>query len=144
MFLDSSAMRAESAPACLSRASCSSAARWPRMAPLESVSLSGAAVAALRSSTCVCTRPLAERSAAATSAEGAAPARRRRNSLKSRLCAAMICRASAGGVARACASLGISSTAPDFMRFTLPRMKASGLARIMATSIWSSETPAGR
>lgn len=144
MFFDSSAMRAEAALACLSFATCSSAAFCPCTAPFDSVSLSGAAVAGLRSSTWVWTLPLAERSAAATSADGAAPAKRRRKSLKSRLCAAMIWRASPGGVARAWVSSGNCSTAPDFSRFTLPRMKASGLDRIIATSIWSSDTPAGR
>ncbi len=144
MFLDSSAMRADASLACLSLASWSSAAFWPVMAPLDRVSLSGAAVAGFLSSTRACTVPLAERSAAATSAVGAAAASLRRKALKSRLCAARTWRASPTGVANAVASSGICSTAPALTRLTLPWMKASGLARISATSIWSSDTLAGR
>ncbi len=144
MFLDNSAIRVAASPACLSLATFSSAAFCPCSDPFESVSLSGAAVAAFRSSTRVCTVPVAERWAAATSVEGAAPASLRRNSLKSRAWAARIWRASGAGVAWAAAWSGICSTAPALRRFTLPWMNASGLARIMATSIWSRETSAGR
>ena len=144
MFLDSSAMRALASLACLSLASWSSAAFWPLREPFERVSLSGAAVAGLRSSTWACTLPLAERSAEATVALGAASANLRRKVLKSRLWAARIWRASVLDTDLAVASSGICSTEPARTRFTLPWMNASGLARIMATSIWSRETSAGR
>ena len=143
MFLESSAIRLAASSACLSLATCSSAAFCPFMEPLDSVSLSGAAVAGFLSSTRVCTAPEAERCAAATSVAGAAPASLRRNSLKSRAWATRIWRACGAGVASAAAWSGICKTAPAFRRLTLPCTKASGLARIMATSIWSSETPAG-
>ena len=71
MFLDSSAMRADASLACLSLANWSSAAFWPFTEPLDSVSLSGAVVAGLLSSTRVCTEPVAERSADATVVDGA-------------------------------------------------------------------------
>jgi len=106
--------------------------------------LSGAAVEGLRSSTWAWTLPDASRLADATGAAGAALASWRRNWLKSRDWAATIWRASRGEVACAVASSGTVSTAPERMRFTLPLMKALGLERSMATSIWSSETPAGR
>ena len=143
MFLDNSAIRVAASLACLSLATCSSAAFWPLTEPLDSVSLSGAAVAGFLSSTRVWTLPEAERWAAATSVDGAAPASLRRKSLKSRAWAARICRASGAGVDCAAAWSGICSTAPALRRLTLPWMNASGLARIMATSIWSSDTPAG-
>ena len=143
MFLDNSAIRVAASLACLSLATCSSAAFWPLTEPLDRVSLSGAAVAGFLSSTRVWTLPEAERWAAATSVEGAAPASLRRKSLKSRAWAARICRASGAGVDCAAAWSGICSTAPALRRLTLPWMNASGLARIMATSIWSSDTPAG-
>jgi len=38
----------------------------------------------------------------------------------------------------------MSSTAPLRRRLTLPAMKASGLARSMASSIWSSDTRSSR
>ncbi len=56
----------------------------------------------------------------------------------------MIWRASLAGTALAAASAGMSSTAPALMRLTLFPMKALGLERSMATSIWSSDTLAGR
>ena len=144
MFLDSSAIRALASLACLSFASWSSAAFWPLREPFERVSLSGAAVAGLRSSTWACTLPLAERSAEATVALGAASANLRRKVLKSRLWAARIWRASVLDTDLAVASSGICSTEPARTRFTLPWMNASGLARIRATSIWSRDTSAGR
>ena len=144
MFLDSSAIRALASLACLSFANWSSAAFWPLSEPFERVSLSGAAVAGLRSSTWACTLPLAERSAEATVALGAASANLRRKVLKSRLWAARIWRASVLDTDLAVASSGICSTEPARTRFTLPWMNASGLARIRATSIWSRETSAGR
>ncbi len=144
MFLDSSAMRALASLACLSFANWSSAAFWPLREPFERVSLSGAVVAGLRSSTWACTLPLAERSAEATVALGAASANLRRKVLKSRLWAARIWRASVLDTDLAVASSGICSTEPARTRFTLPWMNASGLARIMATSIWSRDTSAGR
>jgi len=63
--------------------------------------------------------------------------------LKSRLWATTVRRASAAGMAAAALALGTCSTAPALTRFTLPRMKASGLACSRATSIWSSDTSAG-
>ena len=126
---------------CLARRS---SASTPLTAPLDRVSLSGAAVDGLRSSTWAWTLPDASRLAEATGAAGAALANWRRNWLKSRDWAATIWRASRGEVAWAVASSGTVSTAPERMRFTLPLMKTLGLVRSMATSIWSSETPAGR
>ena len=120
MFLDNSAIRVAASLACLSLATCSSAAFWPLTEPLDSVSLSGAAVAGFLSSTRVWTLPEAERWAAATSVDGAAPASLRRKSLKSRAWAARICRASGAGVDCAAAWSGICSTAPARRRFTLP------------------------
>ena len=120
MFLESSSTRAEASVACLRWASCSSVDFWPWMAPLDSVSLSGAVLAARWSSTWVCTLPAAARLEAATSAAGAAPASLRRNSLKSRLWAARIWRASPDGVALASAAEGNCRTAPALTRLTLP------------------------
>ena len=144
MFLDSSSARAAASLACLRWASCSSVDFLPWTAPLDSVSLSGAVLLARWSSTWVCTLPVAARPEAATSAVGAEPASLRRNSLKSRLCAARILRASPFGVALASAEPGNCRTAPALRRLTLPWIKASGLARSRATSIWSSDTSAGR
>ena len=87
---DSSAMRAAFSLDCLSCASFSSAPLGLLMAPLDRVSLSGAACAGRLSSTWVCTLPLALRLCVATSAEGADAASLRRKSLKSRLWAATI------------------------------------------------------
>ena len=64
--------------------------------------------------------------------------------MKSRLWAATIWRASWAVVAVAWSLLGICTTLPARRRLTLPLTKAFGLARSMATSIWSSETPEGR
>ncbi len=115
----------------------------PWTAPLESVSLSGVALAGARSSTLACTLPPAWRSAPAVCVEGTLSASLRRKLLKSLLCARTVCEASAGGIALAASSAGTSSTAPDFRRLILPWMKASGLLLSSATSIWSSDTLAG-
>ena len=144
MFLANSCARAAASLACLRWASCSSVDFLPCSAPLDRVSLSGVALPVRLSSVRVCTVPVAERSAAACCVTGAAPASLRRNSLKSRLCSAMIWRASVLDVVCASSVLGSCKTAPALMRWTLPWMKASGLPRIMATSIWSSETPPKR
>src|SRR5260221_201697 len=113
---------------CLARRS---SASTPFTAPLDSLSLSGAAVGGLRSSTWAWTLPDASRLAEATGAAGAALASWRRNWLKSRDWAATIWRASRGEVAWAVASSGTVSTAPERMRFTLPLMKTLGLVRSM-------------
>ena len=55
----------------------------------------------------------------------------------------MIRLASPAVVAEACSSVGMSMTAPALMRLMLSPMKAFGLERNMATSIWSSDTLAG-
>ena len=144
MFLDSSSTRADVSLACLRVASASGVALVPLTAPLERVSLSGEVLVVFCSCTCVCTRPLSLRPALVVSAVGAAAASLWRKALKSRLCAAMVWRASAAGVAAAWLALGRSSTAPALSRLTLPPMNASGLARSMATSIWSSDTSCGR
>ena len=144
MLRESSAKRVLAASSCFFRASSSSAFLRPCMAPLESVSLSGAVVLGRWSCTSVCTLPLAARPALATAALGAVLASLLRNWLKSRLCAAISCRASLAETAWACSLLGSCSTLPERRRFTLPSTKASGLCCSRATSIWSSETPAGR
>ena len=92
------------------------------------------------SSTLACNFPLTSRLDGATCVAGAAPASLRLNSLKLLLCATMIRLASAGAVVVDCASVGSVTIAPALMRFTLSPMNASGLARNMATSIWSRET----
>ena len=53
----------------------------------------------------------------------------------------MVWRASAGGTPWAASADGTASTTPALRRFMLSPMKALGLARNSATSIWSSETP---
>ena len=53
----------------------------------------------------------------------------------------MTSRACGGAIACAASAVGTASTAPDFRRFMLLLMKACGLVRNNATSIWSSETP---
>jgi len=65
---------------------------------LDKVSLSGVGAAAFFSSTWGCTLPLLLRSASASELAGALAARRRRYSLKSRLWAEMIWRASSAEV----------------------------------------------
>src|SRR2546426_2459723 len=129
MFLDSSATRLDASLACLSLAILSSAvvAALPWTAPLESVSLSGVALAGARSSTLACTLPPAWRSALATCVVGTPSASLRRKLLKSLLWATMVCVASPGEMALAASAVGISSTAPDLIRLMLPPMKASGL-----------------
>ena len=144
MFLANSWARAEASLPCLRCANISSLVFLPCMAPLDKVSLSGTRAVALLSSVRVCTLPLALRCAPACSASGAAPARRRRKALKSRLCTAINWRAWPAGVAKASSWLGICKTEPAFRRLTLPCTKALGLARDMATSIWSSDTPCWR
>ena len=145
MFLDNSAMRLAAALASLSLAIFSSLAEagLPRTWPLERVSLSGAAPAGVRSSTLACTLPPAWRSAPSICVAGALPASFRRKALKSLLWARMVWLASLAEIALAACAPGISSRAPDLTRLTLPPMKASGLLRSSATSIWSSDTPAG-
>ena len=150
MFLLISAARVVASLACRSFAITSSlsplAADAPpaaATAPLDSVNLSGAAAAGLRSSTLACTLPLAARLADGAAAVGAPSARRLRKSLKSLLCAVMTWRASPSFTALAWSAVGSSSTAPDLRRFRLLLINASGLARSMATSIWSSDTPVG-
>src|SRR6476659_8918523 len=53
--------------------------------------------------------------------------------MTSRACGTLICCAAS--------AVGTARTAPDFSRFMLLLMKACGLVRNSATSIWSSETP---
>ena len=120
MFLAISCARAAASLACLRWANCSSVDFWPFRAPLDSVSLLGVAVALRLSSVLVCTVPWAERSAAACCVAGATRANLRRNSLKSRLCSAIILRASPVEVASAWSALGSCKTAPALMRLTLP------------------------
>ena len=143
MFFESSATRVDSASACRSLAIFSSAGDLLWTAPFESVSLSGVLALATLSSTLACNLPPAWRSAAATCAVGAPSASLRRKLLKSFACAVMVLVASAADVAPAVSSVGKSSSAPDFKRLMLPPMKASGLLFSSATSIWSSEMPAG-
>jgi hypothetical protein len=143
MLRESSATRVDDSWACRSWAILSSLALCPA-APLDRVSLSCADWVGFLSSTSVWTLPDAWRSAAATAAAGTEAASRRRNSLKSRLWAATICRASVRDTSMDEASVGRSRTAPALTRLTLFPMKALGLARNMATSIWSSEALAGR
>lgn len=143
MLRESSATRVDASLACRSLAIFSSPAVCAGVAPLDRVSLSAAGAAGVASFTSVCTRPAAWRSATPTSACGAAPASRRRNSLKSRLCAVMVCRASSGPTAPACSAVGRSTTAPALIRLTFPPMNAPGLDRSIATSIWSNDTLAG-
>jgi hypothetical protein len=136
-FLSSSATRLAS----------SCAARWLAIvsaAPLDSVSLSGAEAVGFFSSTWACTLPPDWRAeVVAAGAAGRPSASRRRNSLKSRLCATRVCVASDGETASACSCEGRFRTAPERNRLTLAPAKASGLDRSMATSIWSSETVVG-
>jgi hypothetical protein len=56
----------------------------------------------------------------------------------------MIRRASANGIAKAMRASGIFKTAPAGRRLTLPPPNTSGFRRKRATSIWSSETSAGK
>ena len=144
MLRESSATRVEASLAWRSLAIFSSLAVCAGVAPLDSVSLSAAGAAGAASFTSVCTRPAAWRSATPTSASGAAPARRLRKSLKSRLCAVIVWRASLALIVPACSAVGRSTTAPALIRLTLPPMNAFGLERSMATSIWSNDTLAGR
>ena len=142
MFLLSSATRVEASFAARSRATFSSLAlAWTL--PLDSVSLSGVAATGFFSSTEACSRPLACRWAASIRLAGTPSASLRRNSLKSRLCATTVWLASAAEIALAWSAPGISRTAPALSRLTLPPPNASGLARSIATSIWSSETVVG-
>ena len=140
----SSATRVAASFAWRSCAILSSAVPTAGAAPLDRVSLSCAGAAGFCSCTSACTWPAASRLPVSTAVAGTRPARRRRNSSKSRLWAAMICRASPEETLAAADSCGRSITAPALMRFTLSPMKALGLARSMATSIWSSDTLAGR
>ena len=55
----------------------------------------------------------------------------------------MVLEASEGDIAAASSATGMSSTAPDFRRLTLPPMKAPGLLLSSATSIWSREILVG-
>ena len=105
--------------------------------------MSGVAAAGALSSTLAWTWPAALRSAPATWVVGAPSASLRRNSLKSLLWATMVRVASPAGMYSAWSPAGTSSTAPALRRLTLPPMKASGLLRSSATSIWSSDTLAG-
>ena len=56
----------------------------------------------------------------------------------------MILRASANGIAKAMRASGIFRMAPAGIRLTLPPPNTSGFRRKRATSIWSSETSAGK
>ncbi len=143
MFLLSSATRVAESLAARSRAIFSSLAlAWTL--PLDSVSLSGVAALGFFSSTVAWTLPLAWRWAPLSILLAGTPsASLRRNSLKSRLCATTVCLASDAGIAPASAAAGTSSTVPALSRLMLPPEKASGLARSMATSIWSSEIVGG-
>lgn len=144
MFLFSSATREAASLAARSRAILSSTAgALPCTAPLDRVSLSGVAAPGFFSSTLAWTLPDAWRSEVGVRDVGTPSASLRRNSLKSRLWATTVWRASSADTAVASSPVGTSSTEPALSLFTLPPMNASGLARSMATSIWSSEMFAG-
>ncbi len=141
MFLASSAARSLASLSARSLAILASSALLVTD-PLERVSLSGLVLAGFLSSTLACTVPLALRSAAATGATGVLLAMLRRRALKSLLWATNTLVASAAESALACSAEGTSSTAPLRSRFTSSLTNAAGLARSMATSIWSRETSA--
>ena len=92
IFFDNSATRDADSLACRVEAICCSAevADFAVVAPLESVSLSGTALAGARSSTFASTLPLAWRSALATVVVEIPLANLRRNALKSALCATIV------------------------------------------------------
>jgi len=143
MFLFNSATRVALSCAARCCAILSSAPDLPAAPPLDSVSLSGALAVGFFSSTCAVILPADWRSAGAAFDVGTFSATRRRNSLKSRLCATSVCLASSGGTSAASCSVGSCKTEPLRTRLMLPPMNASGLARSIATSIWSSETAGG-
>ena len=142
MFLLSSATRVAASLAERSRAIFSALALACTL-PLDKVSLSGVPAVGFFSSTVACTLPVACRWSPSILLAGTPSASLRRNSLKSRLCATTVCVASVAGTAPASVEPGTSSTAPALRRLTLPPENASGLARSIATSIWSSDTVGG-
>ena len=110
---------------------------------LARVNLSAPALPTCWSSSLACTVPLDCRLWLSICVAWAIAANFRRKSLKSWLCAAMMREASGAGVCADCCAVGITRTAPAWIRLTFSSRKTPGLARSRATNIWSKDTPDG-